>query len=192
MPLKPGYSKKTVDLNIVEMVNNGKSNEQAVKVALDWGRVSFFKVHPQGHMPAHLALPNGRRDRAAFNKFYGHYEPPIPPMKNPIKDRQSKINAATKLYADFTGEESEIVGTYPFPVSPQVGVAIGECCGIAYETVRDGQIEKYLHEFAKNDRPLLVSSFDGKQLYILGGEYDFTENGIVDASDKRYSPRYNR
>jgi hypothetical protein len=143
-------------------------------------------------MPSHLALPNGRRDRTAFNKFYGHYEPPTSVKTNPIKDRRTKINAASKLYADFTGEDSEIVGTYPFPKSPQVGVVIGECCGVAYETVRDGRVEKYLHEFAEKDRPLLVSSFDGKQLYILGGEYDFTENGIVDASDKRYSPRHKR
>lgn len=190
--LKPGYSKATLDANIAEMIRAGKTREQAVKVSLDWGRVSYFKKHPEGFLPVHLKLPNGRRDRAAFNKYYGHYEPPVTMKQNPIKDRRAKINAAMKLYSDFTGEEAEEVGTYPQPKPLQVGIAIGECCGIAYETVRDGEVEKYFHEFAKKDRPLLVSSSDGKQLVILGGEYDFTENGIVDASDKEYSPRHKR
>lgn len=112
--------------------------------------------------------------------------------KNPIKDRRAKINAAMKLYAAFSGEDPEIIGEHQRPKAFDVGIAIGEMCGVAYETVRDGEIIQYFHEFAKNDRPLLVSSFDGKQLLILGGEYDFTENGIVDASDKRYSPRHKR
>lgn len=192
MSLRPGYSKKTVDANIAEMLGAGKTKEQAVRVALDWGRVSYFKAHPQGFLPEYLALPNGRRDRAAFDKEYGSKLAVAVRKKNPIKDRRSKINAAMKLYSNFSGEKPEIVGTHPQPKRLDVGIAIGECCGIAYEAVRDGEVMAYFHEFAEQDRPLLVSSSDGKQLVILGGEYDFTENGIVDASDKRYSPRHKR
>ena len=49
-----------------------------------------------------------------------------------------------------------------------------------YDTVRDGESEKYIHRFKKRSRPLLVSSSDGKSLHILGGEYEFTDRGIVD------------
>jgi hypothetical protein len=194
MPLKKGYSEKTLRANIALMENEGKPRDQAVRVSLDWARVSYFLRHPQGHLPAYLKLPNGRRDRAAFDRYYGHAMPapkkaPRKMKENPIQDRQTRVNAAMKLYSDFTGERAKIVGTYMVQKVHDVGVAIGPCCGIAYETVRDGERLSYFHEFAKKDRPLLVSSFDGKQLYMLGGAYDFTENGIVDASDKRYSPR---
>jgi len=57
---------------------------------------------------------------------------------------------------------------------------IGHCDGVLYTTRRDGQVEKYIHKFSGKSRPLLASSFDGKQLYLLGGAYDFTEEGITD------------
>jgi len=57
---------------------------------------------------------------------------------------------------------------------------IGHCDGVLYTTRRDGKQEKYIHRFKRNSRPLLASSFDGKQLYMLGGAYDFTEEGITD------------
>lgn len=61
-----------------------------------------------------------------------------------------------------------------------VGFKIGEVDGILYSTIRDGNPEKYIHRFKKKSRPLLAASFDGSQLYILGGGYTFTERGIVD------------
>ena len=202
MPLKPGYSKKTFDRNIDEMSRDGKhTREQAVRVALDWARVSYFKKYPRGFLPSYLALPGGRRDREAFNKYYnrpgtakdnpcGCDETAL--KKNPIDDRRTRINKGIKLFEDFTGERGELVGTYPHPKRVDVGVAIGELAGVAYETVRDGEVEKYFHEFDPEVRPLLVSSVDGRQLIILGGEYDFTENGIVDANDEEFSPRFKR
>ena len=65
----------------------------------------------------------------------------------------------------------------------KVGVAIGEVDGILYSTVRDGQLEKYIHKFRKADKPLFVVSPDGKSLHLVGGNYSFTERGIVDDSD---------
>lgn len=62
----------------------------------------------------------------------------------------------------------------------KVGLIIGECDGLLYTTERDGKIEKYIHRFKKSSRPLLVSSYDGSALYIVGGRYKFTERGIVD------------
>jgi hypothetical protein len=60
--------------------------------------------------------------------------------------------------------------------------------GILYSTVRDGVLEKYIHKFRKADRPLFVVSPDGKQLFLVDGNYTFTERGIVDMSDKKNHP----
>lgn len=197
MPLKKGYSKKTVHANYNEMMKAGNKTEaQAWRVALDWGRVSYFKAHPKGFLPPHLRLPNGRRDRKSFDAYYGHEHNPVTEdcdcSPNPIQDRRTEINQGIKLYESFTGDRGELVGTYPRPKALKIGVVIGPLVGVAYEATRDGETTKYYHEFAEEDRPLLVSSPDGQQLIILGGEYDFTENGIVDASDEEYSPRYKR
>jgi hypothetical protein len=49
-----------------------------------------------------------------------------------------------------------------------------------YRTTRDGVTEKYEHTFRSKSRPALVSSSDGKQLYLLGGAYNITDRGIED------------
>jgi len=200
MPLKKGYSLATVRENFKTLKEEGKTDAQAWKVSKDWGRVSFFSSFPEGFLPSYLALPNGKRDRKSYDVAYGVKPEKAGPCgcgcgdfkDNPIKDRRSKINAAMKLYESFTGEHPEPLGEYVLPPNPAVGVVIGEMVGVAYEATRDGETEQYFHRFNKKDRPLLVSSHDGKQIIILGGEYDFTENGIVDASDKKFSPRHKR
>ncbi len=58
--------------------------------------------------------------------------------------------------------------------------AIGQLDGVLYTTVRDGKKEAYVHEFKARSRPLLAASFDGENLYILNGEYAFTDRGIED------------
>jgi hypothetical protein len=58
--------------------------------------------------------------------------------------------------------------------------AVGNILALEYETVRDGEYEKYRHAFRSKSRPLLAATFDGKQLVIVGGQYLFTERGIVD------------
>jgi len=63
---------------------------------------------------------------------------------------------------------------------PKAGLVIGELDGVLYTTQRDGKTEKYIHEFKKRSRPLLISSNDGTSLHILGGRYGMTERGIVD------------
>jgi len=84
------------------------------------------------------------------------------------------------LFKEFTGMEPDFVDKVKVP-PVDVGLKIGKCDGILYTTVRDGVTEKYIHEFKKTSRPVLVSSFDGKQLLLLGGKFDFTERGIVDS-----------
>lgn len=97
--------------------------------------------------------------------------------KNPVQP--SKIKRGLNLFQKFTGHNGEIF-SISAPEVPEVMLVVGECDGIMYTTVRDGKTEKYLHQFKKTSRPLLLASHDGKMLYLLGGAYDFTDSGIVD------------
>jgi hypothetical protein len=95
------------------------------------------------------------------------------------------VASAANLYERFSGHKARIVGKVAKPAVPDVLVAIGEIDGIMYSTIRDGKLEKYVHEFAKKSRPLFAVSHDGKQLLMLGGAYDFTERGIVDRTGRK-------
>lgn len=111
---------------------------------------------------------------------------PVPASSRAGSSRRVKglVNQAADLYERFSGHDPEEIGTIEIPEVPAVGVAIGEIDGILYTTVRDGKTEKYIHKFHKRDKPLFVVSPDGKQLFLVGGFYTFTERGIVDRSDK--------
>jgi hypothetical protein len=93
------------------------------------------------------------------------------------------MRSAGRLYAKFTGHDAVPVERIDVPPLPKVVAVIGECDGILYTTFRDGRSERYIHEFANSDRPLLAVSPDGTQLLLIDGDYDFTERGIVDGSD---------
>ena len=111
---------------------------------------------------------------------------PVPASSRAGASRRVRdlVDQAADLYERFFGHDPEEIGRVTVPTIPRVGVAIGEVDGILYSTVRDGKFEKYIHKFHKKDRPLFVVSPDGKQLFLIGGNYTFTERGIVDASDK--------
>lgn len=102
------------------------------------------------------------------------------PKKNPIRETiKRKINAATKLYRRFTGMEPKYIESRKINI-PDVGMIIGKLDGVLYTTKRDGQTEEYIHRFTGRSRPTLCSSWDGKQLFIVDGHYNFTNEGIVD------------
>lgn len=94
------------------------------------------------------------------------------------------VKRAARLYEAFSGHEAENMGKVTIPNVPKVMVAVGEVDFIGYTTVRDGVQEKYIHKFAQKDKALLCVSPDGKCIYLVGGNYTFTERGIVDKSDK--------
>ena len=96
-----------------------------------------------------------------------------------MKKNNKKIIAAVKLYENFTGDKPTYIDTVKLPVD-DVAMAIGYCDGVLYTTVREGQTEEYVHRFKKGARPVLGVSSDGKQLYLLGGDYRFTDRGIED------------
>jgi len=100
----------------------------------------------------------------------GYQQNPVPP---------SKLEKASQVYERFTGHEAGRAGKVKIePID--VGAQIGYVEGIAYDTVRDGVPEKYFHKFKKRSRPMLIASHDGQQIQLVGGDYEFTECGIVD------------
>lgn len=113
---------------------------------------------------------------------------PVPPSSRATgkltSAQKSAVARAADLYQRFSGHDAEAIGKIRVPQVPRVGVAIGEVAFIGYDTVRDGVYEKYIHKFHKKDCPLLVVSPDGKSLMLVGGNFTFTERGIVDRSDK--------
>lgn len=102
-----------------------------------------------------------------------------------MRNKSAQIRAASDLYERFSGHTAEEGAKVKIPAMPKVGVCIGDIDGVLYTTVRDGVTEKYIHKFRAKDRPLFVVSPDGKQLFMVGGNYNFTERGIIDESDTK-------
>lgn len=168
MALKHGYSHAAFDYNVAMMLREGFSREKALAVAYDVARRAFFARFPKGALPGWLTPKSGKR------------------MKNPVPpSRTVQVKQASKLYEEFTGHNAELIGRVEKPVVPDVMAVIGDVDGILYSTVRDGKLERYIHEFAVKSRPLFAVSHDGKSLHMLGGAYDFTERGIVDKTGRK-------
>ena len=115
----------------------------------------------------------------------------VPPSSRAGRRRNvsNEIEAASDLRERFTGHESKPPRAINVPPLPGAVAVIGKCDGILYTTVRDGRTERYIHEFALKDRPMLCVAPDGRQILLVGGRYVFTERGIVDLSDKKNLPR---
>lgn len=98
---------------------------------------------------------------------------------NPVvPSKRARVKEAARRFADFTGHQAESLTLIDNP-NNDTTFLIGDLDGVLYTTVRDGQKESYVHEFKTRSRPLLASSYDGKQLYILNGGYKMTDRGIV-------------
>ncbi|HEY6020918.1 MAG TPA: hypothetical protein VIY48_13765 [Candidatus Paceibacterota bacterium] len=188
MPLKNGYSQKTVQENIAQLIREGVPRNNAIRAALDHSRGVFFKRFPRGALPSYLVPKDGRRMKNPAGCMpCGSMKPrrnPVPPSSRAgFVSRETQLQNARDLYERFTGHEGNEVVSIDKPHMPDVMLVVGDVDGILYTTTRDGETEKYIHKFKKNCRPLFCVSHDGKQIFMLGGSYDFTERGIVDRSD---------
>lgn len=96
---------------------------------------------------------------------------------------KKKIKRAIQIFKDFRGDDPDYVDTIHVE-DYSVAMVIGTLDAVMYTTVRDGKKEQYIHQFKARARPLLCTSYDGKQLLLIGGHYNFTERGIVDKSRK--------
>jgi hypothetical protein len=206
MALKSGYSQKTVAENIAIMRAEGYAHNVAVAASLANARNCFFAKYPRGALPLWLAPKSGRRLKnplpllaammggkagsALTVAGHAHAVGGVvkkPRRKNPVPaSKLVQERDAANLYTRFTGHKVDPGETVVIdkPELPDVMLVVGDIDGIMYTTVRDGEVEKYVHQFSKNCRPLFCVSSDGKQLFMLGGSYDFTERGIVDRTKK--------
>lgn len=91
--------------------------------------------------------------------------------------KSNEYKRAKRLLESFAERPTKKEQYVKVPTLPKVGVAFGRVLGIMYQT-EDG--ENFIHRFRAKSRPLIVSSPDGKQLFLIGGSYNFTERGIVD------------
>jgi hypothetical protein len=107
-------------------------------------------------------------------------------MKRPATSRAlaAELERGARRLQSFTGRKAEPLATVEAPRIPKVGLVVGTCDGILYTTVRDGREEKYIHKFKASDKPMMVVSPNGSQIFLIGGRFRFTERGIVDASDR--------
>lgn len=56
-------------------------------------------------------------------------------------------------------------------------LAVGEVYGIMYKV--KGEPKPYYHKFKTTGRPKLFVSADGRQIYIVNGQYRFTDRGFI-------------
>jgi hypothetical protein len=102
------------------------------------------------------------------------------PKMNPSKRVNEELDSAAEKLENFTGHKVGHLES-AYSRSPQkTGLIIGELDLVGYRATRDGKSERYGHHFKKHSRPLLAVTSDGKQLHIVGGQYEFTEAGIED------------
>lgn len=98
--------------------------------------------------------------------------------------KRDEYQRAKRLLESFAERPTRKEFYVRVPKTPKVGVAFGTVLGIMYRT---GDGENFIHRFQAASRPLIVASPDGKQLYLIGGSYNFTERGIVDAPKRKGS-----
>lgn len=91
--------------------------------------------------------------------------------------RDKQIEIAERKLKHFTGKKATKI-KHLHTQNNNVMYELGKLKAVIYEAEIDGEVNNYIHEFGKTDTPILAVSFDGKQLYILGGAYEVTNCGI--------------
>lgn len=92
----------------------------------------------------------------------------------------ANIEKAKRSFKAFTGHNPSRQYTARLDDRNVAGWKLGKTVGVAYEATRDGETERYFHEFKKAAAPDLVVREDGKQLYFVGGRYKVADRGIED------------
>ena len=89
------------------------------------------------------------------------------------------MSQGADLYQAFNGfGPSRVMKVHHSRVIPPVVVALGELVGLIYRSDKGqpGQPLTYIHRM--ENPPRLVSNIDGTQLYVVGGSYRVTPQGI--------------
>lgn len=145
------------------------------KVSVQWARTKLKKRGTTEAVKRKLIffLNNNTKKGAGKTTRKKRHNNPVP------LSTLAKVERGMHLFRRFRGTDPQYVDEFTFPV-PDVLMEIGKCDGVLYTTVRDGKREKYVHEFTGRSKPILASSWDGKHIYLIGGHYSFSEEGIKD------------
>lgn len=107
--------------------------------------------------------------------------------RNPVRplsggEARRQLDAAARRYQSFTGHNGEYEVSRADIKIPRALAVIGVIDAIEYTTIRDGKRELYRHDFRlpSSRKPLFCVSPDGSQIFLVGGDYQFTDAGIED------------
>jgi hypothetical protein len=89
------------------------------------------------------------------------------------------ITKAIELYSSFREKKPNRIAKVGVTI-PRVAAAIGYVEQLGYVTDHNGETVHYTHDFAPGSRPIFAVSANGRTLLLLGGRFQFTEQGIVD------------
>lgn len=92
---------------------------------------------------------------------------------------QKVFDAARALFKSFHEREArprEIVIVKPAAADGAIALEVGTALTIGYRALGDGKA--YYHEFEAS-KPKLYVSADGKQIFLVGGSYTFTDRGFI-------------
>ena len=167
-PRRPpfGYSRAEISRAIAfYRKKEKKPADVAAALAFREARDAYRRAHPRGRMLARL-VPGARR----FNKA----------KRNPAPATADALREAIARFTGFRAQPPGRVDRGRLAQPGKVVFALGRVLMIGYSTVRAGKPFDYAHEFGRKARPLLVSSSDGRHLFLLGGAYKVSNDGIVD------------
>ena len=92
---------------------------------------------------------------------------------------RNSLGDAIALYEDF--HDGPASGSEVVEIEfPEMVFQVGTCDGILYTADRGDGPEEFIHEFEGDAKPMLCATPDGKQLLLIGGNFEFTERGIED------------
>ena len=106
-----------------------------------------------------------------------------PTRRNPrakvVRPTPLEERAAVQLFQRFHGMRPKRINTVRVQL-PRALMQVGPVPFMYYLAPWKGRETLFKHTFAKHARPMLAATHDGRALYLVGGDYDFTKDGIVD------------
>lgn len=90
------------------------------------------------------------------------------------KDQEARARALFRAFHKRDPKENELALLGDLK-TPTVALECGPLVGLAYRALGDDNF----HEFTRAGDPRVFVSWNGSQIYILGGAYRFTDRGFV-------------
>lgn len=181
-PVKKDRSKNPARASVIYAQRKGRSGEVMYfdgKKFTNNSPPKYFGTHDRARGAAQQLVERF----PALAQYKVWVGPPLTSMRRRNPESPGLQEAAKRL-EDFSGHGARKVLKMHARSNAREGLVIGELDVIGYRTKRvginGGKLIRYAHDFGKGSRPLLAVSKDGKQLHIVGGQYEFTDAGIED------------